>query len=393
MAVMPEPSDPTDQDDRRRSLAAVLAFSLALGAATVTIPLVALDAGYDPPTIGFLTAVTATIQLATRIGLPWVLGRFRDRWLMILSSLALGGTFALLLVSTALPVFILAQVLQGVARSTFWTSSQTHAVRGPGSSVRRLVDMNVAGNVGTLSGPAIAGTLAVIGLPLALATGVVAAVIGAALSVTLHALPPFDRSRSAGTLALIGRPGVDVACWGGIVSGAWWAMLGSFIPVLLVGAGFGSAGVGWLITASEGAGMVALLLQRGVSGRRSIRRRVIAGTLVVAAALAVLAVVALALGSPTLAVSIGLLIVGGAASGTLVALGPGLASLAAGPEEQGDALALQGMFRATALLAAPAAVGALVTTIALPIALVALAGAMVAPGAVIAARSRSSMSR
>ena len=71
--------------------------------------------------------------------------------------------------------------------------------------MRRLVDMNVVGNVGTLSGPAIAGTLAVIGLPLALATGVVAAVIGAALSVTLHALPPFDRSRSAGTLALIGK--------------------------------------------------------------------------------------------------------------------------------------------------------------------------------------------
>lgn len=366
-------------DDRLPTLAAVLGFSLALGAGTVAIPLVALAAGYDPATIGFLAAVAAATQLASRLTLPWLLGRFRDRSLMVIGCLGLAGLFGLLLISTALPVFILAQVLQGVSRSLFWTSSQTHAVRGPGSSVQRLVDMTVAGNVGTLAGPALAGTLAVASLDLALGAAVIAALVGAVLALAVHPLAPFDRSRSAGAIALIGRPGVDVSCWSGIVGGAWWAMLGSFIPVLLVGAGFGSAGVGWLITVSEGAGMVALLLHRGVSGRERIRRRVIAASLAVAAALA-----AVALSPPILVGYVALLAVGGAASGIVTSLGPALASLAAGPEEQGDALALQGTFRAFALLGAPAAVGALVTSIALAPALVALSGVLVVPGAVIA---------
>jgi hypothetical protein len=371
-------SDRARPDDRLPTLTAVFGFSLALGAATVGIPLLALAAGYDPPTIGLLAAIAAGTQLGTRLLLPWALGRFRDRSLMILGCLGLAAMFALLLASTALPAFILAQVLQGTSRSLFWTSSQTHVVRGPGSSVRRLVDLNVAGNLGTLSGPALAGTLALVGLPLALGTAIAAALIGAVASLTLHPLEPFDRSRSAGTIALIGRPGVDVACWAGIAGGAWWAMLGSFVPVLLVGAGFGSAGVGWLITASEGAGMVALLLQRGVSGRSRIRVRVVLASVSIAAALA-----ALALAPPVLGVTIALLLAGGAASGTATTLGPALASLAAGPEEQGDALALQGTFRSVALLGAPAMVGALVTTVALGPALVVLSGALLVPGLVI----------
>ena len=50
----------TQPDDRLPMLASVLGFSLALGAGTVAIPLVALAAGYDPATIGFLAAVAAT---------------------------------------------------------------------------------------------------------------------------------------------------------------------------------------------------------------------------------------------------------------------------------------------------------------------------------------------
>jgi hypothetical protein len=365
-------------DDFLPTLVAVFGFSLALGAGTVAIPLLALASGYDPPTIGLLAAIAAGTQLGTRLLLPWALGRFRDRSLMILGCLGLAVMFGLLLASTALPVFVLAQVLQGTSRSMFWTSSQTHAVRGPGPSVRRLVDLNVAGNLGTLSGPALAGTLAVVGIPLALGTAIVAALVGVVASLIIHSFDPFDRSRSAGTIALIGRPGVDVACWAGIAGGAWWAMLGSFVPVLLVGAGFGSAGVGWLVTTSEAAGMGALLVQRGVSGRERIRRRVVIACFGIAGALA-----ALALAPAVLAVYLGLLVLGGAASGTATTLGPALASLAAGPEEQGDALALQGTFRSVALLGAPASVGILVTTVALGPALVALAGALLVPGAVI----------
>ena len=270
-ADRPRPEDSPSRDDRTPTLAAVVGFSLALGVGTVAIPLVALDAGYAPAAVGALVAVAAATQLGVRLTLPWLLGRFPDRSLMAVAAVGLAGTFALLIASTTLPVFVPAQLLQGTARAMFWTSSQTHAVRGPGSSVRRLVDMNVAGNLGTLSGPAIAGTLAIVGMPLALSAAVVAGLGASILSLRLHPLEAFDRWRSAGTLGLLRRPGVDVACWAGIIGGAWWAMLGSFVPVLLVGAGFGPTGVGWLTTASEGAGMVALLLQRRISGRATHR--------------------------------------------------------------------------------------------------------------------------
>ena len=51
-----------------------------------------------------------------------------------------------------------------------------------------------------------------------------------------------------------------------------------------------------------------------------------------------------------------------------------MASLAATADEQGDVLALSGTFRAAALLAAPAAVGALLSVVALPAAVVLLGG-------------------
>ena len=71
-----------------------------------------------------------------------------------------------------------------------------------------------------------------------------------------------------------------------------------------------------------------------------------------------LALAAIAVAPPGLLLYAVLLIVGGAASGLVTTLGPALASLAAGPDEQGDALALTGTFRAGALFAAPPLVGA-----------------------------------
>ena len=49
----------------------------------------------------------------------------------------------------------------------------------------------------------------------------------------------------------------------------WWAMLGSYIPVILVGASVGTQGIGWLITLSEGASIVGILALRGLSRVRS----------------------------------------------------------------------------------------------------------------------------
>lgn len=369
-------------DDRAVVMVAVFGFSLALGIATVLIPLLALDAGYDAATVGLLAASAAATQLGTRLVLPWLLGRIPDRTLMAVAAVLMALAFVLLLLTRALPVFLAAQVLQGAARAVFWTSSQTHIVRGPGRSVRRLIDLNVAGNVGTLTGPALGGTLAILGLPAALVAGLFGASIAVLASIRLLPLPAFDRRASAGTLAMLRRPGVDLACWAAVMGGVWWSMLGSFVPVILVGAGIGAGGIGWLITASEAAGTAALVALRDVRSRR-VGRVVAIGAVTVGSAL-----IAVALAPPALLAYGALLVAGGAASGAVTTLSPALASLASSPEEQGDAMALSGTFRAGALFGAPAIVGAIVGAATVASAVVLVAGIALVPGLAVVARAR-----
>ena len=338
--------------------------------ATVAIPLLALDAGYDEAAVGFLVATSAAAQLGTRLILPWLLGWFPTRTLIAFASVLMLSGFSLLLGEHGAARLRRCAAVPGAARAVFWTSSQTHAVRSGGQPVRRLVDLNTAGNVGTLIGPALAGSLAALGLPFALAAAAIGALGAAAGTPFLIRLDPYDRRRSAGTIRLLRREGVDIACWASVVGGGWWSMVGSYIPVILVAAGINSQGVGWLITASEGASIAALLVLRGVATDR------VRPVVWVACAATVAALVSLAVAPAGIAVYLALLLAGGAASGAVTALAPALASLAAAPDEQGDVMSVTGTFRAAALLATPAAVGALLSVVALGPALVLVSGAV-----------------
>ena len=371
--MLPDPR----HDDRPIALGVAFGFALSLGIGTVTIPLLALGAGYDAAAVGFLAAMAALTQLATRFTLPFLLGRFPDRLLIGLAALLMLASFGLLLVSTALPVFLVAQACSGAGRAIFWTSSQTHAIRSGGSQVRRLVDLNLAGNAGTLTGPALAGILATFGLPVALVGAAIPAALAALAAPLMAAYAPYDRARSAGALRLLRRDGVDVACWANFVAGTWWSMIGSYIPVVLVRAGLGPVLIGWLVTLSEGAGAVALLAIRRASPKR-IRPLVRAGAFTQMAALAGIAL------APHALVAYGaLLVAGGMAAGTVTSLAPALITLVAGEHEHGDALALSGTFRSFAGLGAPASVGALLSIVALPVAVATLAIAAAVPGVLV----------
>jgi len=360
--------------DRPLMLVVAFGFALALGIATVAIPLVALGSGYDAAGVGLLVAVASGSQLATRLGLPMLLGRYADRWLICLAAILMSSGFALLLASTALPAFIAAQLASGAARALFWTSSQTHALRSGGSPVRRLVDLNLAGNAGTLTGPVLAGLLATIGLHVALVGAIAAlsiAVIGAPF---LRRFPPYDRRGTSGALGLIRRDGVDVACWANLVGGVWWSMMSSYVPVILVGAGLGPTLVGLMVTMSEGAGAATMLLLRRIP-TRLVRSVVRSGAYVEMGALA-----AVAIAPPLLPVYALLLITGGGAAGCVTSLAPALVALAAGEQEQADGLALSGTFRSIALLGAPATVSALLSVVPLATAVVGIAATAAAPG-------------
>ena len=356
--MQPKPArrdrDRKDRIDRVVALVVVFGFSVGLGVGTITIPLLALAAGYDAQTIGFLVATAAAMQLAGQFALPWLLGRFSDRALIVLASVLMVVAFGLLIVSTALPVFVASQLFQGLARAIFWTSSQAHAIRDQPRPVQRLIDLNVAGNAGTLVGPVVGGLLATFGLTAALVAAMLGALVAVAGSPWLIRFDPFDRRQSAGTWRLLRRTGVDIACWASVMGGLWWSMMGSFVPVILVGVGISTVGIGWAITASEAAGTVALLALRNVS-RTRIRPIVLLGGGIVA-----LALVGIALVPPVYAAYLIVLIVGGAAGGTVTTLSPAMATLVAARDEQGDVLALTGLFRAAALFVSPAAVGVLV---------------------------------
>ncbi len=369
------------RDDRPLALGVAFAFALSIGIAVVAVPLLAIDSGYDAAAIGFIVATSAASQLATRLALPWLLGRFADRALIGFAAVLMAGAFGVLLLSTALPAFLLAQLAQGAARAIFWTSSQTHAIRSGGQPVKRLVDLNLAGNAGTLTGPALAGFLATIGLPVAIAGAAIAVGLAAVGAPLMAAFPPYDRKGGVGAFGLLRRDGVDVACWANFVAGTWWSMISSYIPVVLVGAGLGPAIIGWLVTLSEGAGAATLLVLRRTSTAR-IRAIVRAGAFVEMAVLAGIAVA-----PPVLVAYAALLIVGGTAAGAVTSLAPALVTMVSGDQEHGDALALSGTFRSIAMLGVPASVGAVLVVTSVPVAMVAVAALAAAPGLMLGRRT------
>ena len=140
-------------------MATVLLFAGALGLWLVTMPLLALAAGWDAASIGVLAAISAVTHLLARSRMGWLLERVPDRRLVGIACLLMASPYALLVISQAPAAFVLGQLLMGSARALFWTASQTHAVRGGRSSVRAMAQVNVVGSIGQVSGPIVAGVL------------------------------------------------------------------------------------------------------------------------------------------------------------------------------------------------------------------------------------------
>jgi hypothetical protein len=361
--------------------ATMLGFTFALGTGMLVLPLLALAAGYDAIAVGLLTAVAAISQVGLRLLLPWLLGRFADRDLIATACLMIASSYAVLIATQELVPFIVAQLLQGGARAMFWTSSQTHAVRGSGSSVKSLARVQLVGNVGTLSGPPIAGIAAVASLQAALGLGASIALVGAVFSRAMADLAPFDRQRRVGEPRIWRRPGVDVACWAGFTAGGWRAMLGSYVPVVLASAGLSPSITGGLLALADGASIaVAAVLVR--HSPRNMRRAVDVGVLVCCLGLGLVSVVA---SEPAI---VGLFIaIGGAGSGVLTTIGPALASDSVRPDERGDAIAAAGTFRAAALFATPAGVAAGLAWVPLPVGLAIAAVGLAAPAVIAGIRT------
>jgi Major Facilitator Superfamily len=374
---------PPERSDRRRALAAIYAFSLSLGCGTLILPLLALQAGYGAATIGLLTATSAVSQFLLRLTLPRLLARYPDRGLITLSCLMMASSYLMLIGSVALPVFVVAELFQGGARALFWTSSQTHAVRTPGVPIRMLAQVGAVGNFGTMTGPVLTGLIATVSMTAALSLGVVAALVGAALAVGLRRIDPYPRRTGERSGRIWLRPGVDIACWAAFTGGGWRALMNSYVPVILSTAGLPAGIVGGMMTLGELAATVTITAL--VRIRPSLTRvALVAGVVATGTGLTLVPLVA---GEPILAAS--LLILAGAGAGPLTSLAPGFARSRAEPEEEGEAIALVGTFRAGALLATPTGVAIGLSILALVPAMMIAGLAIAAPAIALTARSRT----
>lgn len=349
------PRLPRFEADGRSMAAASTGYSFALGVASVALPLQALAVGYTAVEVGVLTAVSAISQMVSRILLGRVMRRVPD-WVIIVGACALLSLSCLIVAaSSAVVPFVAAQLIQGVSRACFWTGSQTHVVRGEGSSVKALASINLVGNLGLLSGPLVAGLLIGNDARLALLVAVGAALASIAPASRLHRLPPFKHlvDRQAGHIWQ--RPGVREGCHAGVTAGAWRSLLSSYVPIALVQADQTAVTVGALVAIANAAAILGAWLVRRLEDGPRIRRTLLLCTPTTGLALA--AAGPLAFSAELAAI---MLAASGIAAGALQTLGPAIAADAVHPEERGDAIAVAGTFRAASLFVTPLATAGMV---------------------------------
>jgi MFS family permease len=357
---------------------------VSLGAASVALPLLALQAGYSAFEIGALTAASAVSQMLIRLALGWAMRRWPDWTLIAGAEIALAASCAVVTLSTTLVPFVLAQLLQGVSRACFWTGSQTHVVRGSGRAAGALAQVNLVASVGLLAGPLVAGVLSETTPALALAVAAGIALTGLAPTLLLDRLPPFVPPADRPPGRMWRRPGVDVGCWAGMTAGAWRALLTSYVPVALDAARQSATTIGVLVAAANGAQLLGTALAGRVRTHLTVPALLV-GILATGAATALTAAVAW---SPPLAALV--LVVSGMAAGAVQVLGPALAAESVHPQERGEAIALTGTFRAAALLTAPLAVAGMVVVVPLTPAIAVVGAGMTLPAFALRKRRASS---
>lgn len=358
-----------------------LAYGVSLGAGTLILPLVALDAGYSQADVGLLTAASAVAQIAVRLVLGAAMRRFPDRALVTAAGALLLMSFVVIGLSDALAPFLMAELLQGASRACFWTGLQTHVVRGDAPIVKNLARANVVANIGILAGPITAGQVMERSSGAALVVGGVLAAAAVLLSFGMQRLAPFVTADLPVRSPLLRRPGVAAGCLAVGVAGSWRGFIGAYAPVVLGAAGHAAGTIGMLIAAANAATTVSTVALARLTIRDAPRIITVA-SLAVAVASASIGFVA-----STTALAGACLLAGGLGAGALQILGSAVATEAVHEEERGEAMAVTGTSRALALFSAPLGVAGLLQLTTLAPALAVMGVVLVTP-ALLARRLR-----
>lgn len=368
--------------DRIAGACAAALFSVALGVVSVAVPLLAVQAGLGITAVGILVAASAVSQITARLFMPAMMRRIPDKAFVVGSAILIAISCGLLVLSTSLFIFVVSQLIQGVARAFFWTGSQTHAIRASTSAVDAMVLINLTSGAGALIGPALAGILAVQSLNYSLAAGALFGALAVIPAARLLRFRPFTAPDDDGgpRIRIWQRPGVAAACWMGVTAGAWRALLNSYVPVVLSQAGQTASIIGILVSVANGTALLGSALSKWA---RTLGKQT---TIVVSVISTGVGIAALGISADAVYAAALFLGLSGLGAGVLQTVGPALASEAVHPEERGEAIASTGTFRAAALFLVPIGMAGLVLLVPTTTAL--LIGGLVMTGPALMARSR-----
>jgi Major Facilitator Superfamily len=370
------PSSPSPTS-HARLLVSVLLFSTTLGITAIAFPLRTLEAGYGVAAVGYLGAFGAVSQILSRAALPFVLRRVSDRWLVRTACVLMAASATVLVVSTALPAFLAAAALLGVARSLFWTGSQVYVIRGDlAIGQRRLAHIQLASSAGEFLGPLGGGLVADRSITWSLLLCVVLMVFAVASVWLLDRHPPLARTGREHVTPLWRQPSVALGCAGVVTAGGWRGLLSSIIPAMLAEVGRSAGQIGLLVGLGNAASMGGSLLAARVPARwYAATTYATIGVTGVAVALTGLFAGSVAVSGTGLAIS-------GLGAGLLQTLGTVLAASEVQEAQRGDVVVLTGLLRSVALLALPAGVAALVGALAATTALAVGGGLLMLPLAI-----------
>lgn len=339
-------SSEINRDIVASSVTAIL-FATAIGVSSVSLPLLALNAGFSPSQVGIYVSLSAVAQILTRSVLGVGLRFIEDRTLLAVSALAFTLSFGAVAIKVSVTTLLVGWILQGVARGSFWTGSQSHVIRAKNSPIRAMAILTFFAGIGQLAGPSIAGVLGDHNSQYPIVLGAVICLLVPVPVYFLDRLELYhsdDRSRHSGVWR---RPGMGRASWSGVASGGWRSVMDAFLPTVLHSAGHTSVVIGILVSVANASVLGGALLLARI--KETVTNKAYALSILGPAA-------CICLIGPTakfpLLITV-MLIAGGLGAGALQTMGPALAAMSVNAHEAGDAIAFYGTVRSSAMFAAP----------------------------------------
>ena len=336
-----------------------LSSGFALGMVTLLVPLYILHLGHDAAIVGLVVSSQSIFQVPLRFMAGALSDRFGERSVLWLSFAFLAVGAAAMIVSVSLWVIFPMQIIIGIARSIYWTPSQSYASRsfGPNASIAigRQVSFEA---MGQMAGAAGAGfSVVAFGFGAAFGIGAGLAVLGAVI-VTL--MPRLARKEAPRTIraSLAPIPGLlrnrtlHLAGVIAFVSATVISLQGSVYPVFLKEVGYDEAGIG-VLRAVNSVGTMVVAFIFGVIVANFGQRRLMGFSLALIGGLVVLSTLA----AETLWAAVLVFLVMGIIYANLRSLYPTMGAQNSSPEQRGMAISVVGMYWGIAQLIIPVTFG------------------------------------